>query len=336
MLNAIAGVLFGSLILTIIGVVIVFGLVLLAFFWLTIGLAFALWFAFALWIDWWWVLPAFGISFFVFKDVLPYRRLILLHLVWVVRTLPFLPLLVVLMVRQLHKSTLIGGTIGTALSIQVTVANPPEQRYVIGYVFGSALLTLLFALIARFSWRLLRHHKSALIGGTIGAAIAIVIFITAIAEGLSEEPGFWFGWIGILIPLITIIFALIAKVFWGVVSWFIVSDVPPRKHSGTTSYAETETKPNAPSSGVSRFIEKRLVAPPASPDEPKVRVDHSKSRNIMFVFSLAILSLMAIIGSNTPVVWTGTGYTRGSGDWHAIWSDEFGDPKCEEMWNLCK
>ena len=31
---------------------------------------------------------------------------------------------------------------------------------------------------------------------------------------------------------------------------------------------------------------------------------------------------MALIGGATDAVWSGTGYTRGSGDWIPMWSDE--------------
>ena len=60
-------------------------------------------------------------------------------------------------------------------------------------------------------------------------------------------------------------------------------------------------------------------------NQPRVQYPRSlgMARGILLACSVTSLLLMAAIGTETDAVWSGTGYTRGSGDWIPIWSDEF-------------
>ena len=85
----------GIIVMVVLGV-----LALGALLWLLVKVLFAAWFVTALWFDWWWVPTGFGLSYVV----VPY-------LVWFVRNLPSISRNLASTVRNLHKSTLIGGAI---------------------------------------------------------------------------------------------------------------------------------------------------------------------------------------------------------------------------------
>ncbi len=201
---------------------------------------FATWFAVALWFDWWWVPTGIGLSYVV----IPY-------LIWLARNKASLVRVIGCRLRALRNSTLIGGSIGAALSLMAlagNLSNPPEERSVSmweSFWMSTAILVLVFAFIGRtvqFIWD----------------EMAVLI------RALGPKP---------LTP-------------WK------MSEIEPLKDHDAGNRGPQIQRPG----------------------------EIGTLRKILFVCSIVSLSLMALIGSYEPSVWSGTGYTRGSGDWIPIWS----------------
>jgi hypothetical protein len=239
-----------------------------ALVWLLIKLVFAAWFVTALWFDWWWIPTGIGII----VTVVPY-------LIWLARNMGSL-VRAIGRVRALRKSTVIGGSIGAALSLMSLAGNltvTPEERSKsmwVSFWISIPIFVLVFAFIGR--------------------TVQFIWDEMARALGPRKKPAYE--------PLKTPV-----KALCGNCNAITNSNTKFCRECGT---ALPETDLNQPRVQYHRI---NIQHPPAL----------GVARIVILVCSVLFLSVMALIGTETDAVWSGTGYTRGSGDWIPIWSDEF-------------
>jgi hypothetical protein len=162
-----------------------------------------------------------------------------------------------------------------------------------------------------------RPRKPTLIGGIIGAVFSIISLVDYLMLSPSGkvERDAGYGDFFILFLVLTLFFALFGSGLGFL--WRLLRRLWNRLFGTVKVGQMTESEPLTD------------LEPPIEPDE-SYHGTHTQypsalgtARKILLVCSVMSLALMVLIGTQTNTVWSGTGYTRGSGDWVAPWSDGF-------------